>query len=139
MITVSARVLGRKGSGGSFSVPPPPGVGEQPIPVAALLGHVVRQEVSAFRARQEGRALLEVLTPEEIAGRAAQGRVVPGGQDLRQEVDEGAAVAAVLQAFEDGIYMAVLDGHELRDLGEEVTLRPDSQVTFLRLTLLEGG
>jgi len=139
MITVNARVLGRKAPSGSFSVPPPGDIGAEPIALRRLLAHVVRQEVAAFRERQEKRALLEVLTPEEIAERATRGRVVPGGQDLRQTVDEDDAVEAALQAFEDGIYLVILDGRELRALDEEVALRPDSALTFLRLTMLAGG
>lgn len=138
MISVSGRVLGRKASP-SFSVPPPGDLGSEPMDLRVLLEHIVRQEVAAFRERQEKRALLEVLTPEEIAERVARGRIVPGGQDLRQEVDEDAAVEAALQAFQDGIYLVILDGRELRGLDEEITLRPDSAVTFLRLTLLAGG
>lgn len=143
MITVSARVLGRKAASRSFSVPPPAGIrtgpGAEALPLRELLAHVVREEIAAFKQRQETRALLEVLPPEEIAERAARGRIVPGGQDLRQEVDENAAVQAALQAFEDGIYLVILDGRELRCLDEEVTLQADSALTFLRLSLLAGG
>src|SRR4051812_37095475 len=131
MITVSARQLGRKAPSRSFSVSPPEGIQGAPLRVRELLAHVVREEVAAFRERQEKRALLEVLRPEEIAERAAQGRVVPGDQELRQEVDEDAAVRAALQAFEDGIYLVILDGRELRGLDEEVTLQPESALIFL--------
>lgn len=144
MISVSARVLGRKGAPSSFSVPPPAGAGAASLSLGDLLAHVVRQEVSAFRERQEKRALLEVLTPEEIAERASRGRVargwaVPQGLGAGVEVDEESAVEAALQAFEDGIYLVILDGLERERLDEEVSLRPDSTLVFLRLALLAGG
>ena len=62
-----------------------------------------------------------------------------GGRNLDQEVDEEQAVAAALQAFEDGIYLVAVDGRELRDLDQAVYLTQDSRVTFIRLALLAGG
>lgn len=143
MISVSARVLGRKAAPPWFSAPPPD-LGSPSVPLRCLLAHVVRQEAAAFRERQEKRALLEVLTPEEIAERAARGRVARGwaapvATGAGVEVDEELAVEVALQAFEDGIYLVILDGIERERLDEDVTLRPDSTLVFLRLVMLAGG
>jgi len=62
-----------------------------------------------------------------------------GGHDLQPEVDEEAAVAAALQAFQDGLYLVILDGEEQKELERPVRLRAESRLTFLRLTLLAGG
>ena len=62
-----------------------------------------------------------------------------GGRNLKQKVDEEDAVGAALQAFEDGLYLVVLDGEEQRELDREVYLQPDSRVTFVRLAMLAGG
>jgi hypothetical protein len=44
-----------------------------------------------------------------------------------------------LQAFEDGLYLVIVDGNEQRDLDQQVFLQPDSRVAFVRLALLAGG
>ena len=44
-----------------------------------------------------------------------------------------------LQAFEDGLYLVVIDDVEYRDLEKQVFLKDDSRITFIRLTMLTGG
>jgi hypothetical protein len=48
-------------------------------------------------------------------------------------------VAAALQAFEDGLYVIIVDGEEQAELDRDVSLQPDSRVTFVRLAMLAGG
>jgi hypothetical protein len=62
-----------------------------------------------------------------------------GGRELHQDVNPGDAVATALQAFEDGIYLVILDGEEQRDLDREVHLQPDSRLVFVRLVMLAGA
>ncbi|HSL34673.1 MAG TPA: hypothetical protein VK871_13540 [Candidatus Limnocylindrales bacterium] len=54
-------------------------------------------------------------------------------------MDEGQAIGTALQAFEDGLYLVILDGREQRDLDEQVFPKPDSHLTFLRLVMLSGA
>ena len=56
-----------------------------------------------------------------------------------QNVSEEQAVAVACQAFEDGLFLVVIDGTEYRELDAQVFVQPDSQLTFIRLTLLAGG
>lgn len=51
----------------------------------------------------------------------------------------GQAIGTALRAFEDGLYLVILDGKEQRDLDEQVFPGPDSHVTFLRLVMLAGA
>ena len=41
--------------------------------------------------------------------------------------------------FADGLYYVFLDGRQQLDLDEEVRLRPDSRLQFIRLVALAGG
>ena len=43
-----------------------------------------------------------------------------------------------LQCFEDGIYRIFMDGKQLDRLDREITLGEDSELTFVRLTMLSG-
>lgn len=49
----------------------------------------------------------------------------------------GEAIASALQAFEEDVYLVVLDNEDVMDLDDQIELKPDSQVTFVRLVPLE--
>ena len=141
MPTVDVRALGRrKKLMDDFSVPLPPGEGDQSRTLRDLIEQVVRSEVASFRQRQEENKFLRVLSSAQIADAAERGKVLSGGSEVEpQAVDEEDAIAVALQAFEDGIYYVVIDGQQITTLDAEVRATEDSRVTFLRLTLLAGG
>jgi hypothetical protein len=142
MITIEGKALGQRRplfEDWSIPLPPESGEGGGGLTLRDLIARVVRAEVAAFRDRQHERRLARAFSAAEIERGAALGKVDMGGRELDQAVDEDQAVAAALQAFEDGIYLVVVDGEDFRDLDRAVYLRPDSRVTFLRLALLAGG
>ena len=140
MLTIEARSMARRQPlVPACQVPLPVGVAEEGLTLRGLIIHLVTAEVGAFRDRQQGRGLLRVLSRDEIASGAARGKVTSRGRDLVQEVDTDLAIAAALEAFEDGIYLVLLDGLEQSELDRPLNLSPDSRVTFLRLVLLAGG
>ena len=142
-LTVSARVLGkRQPLLPDWSIRLPPDLGQdggEPLTLRVLITRIVLQEVEAFRRRQQERRLVRILTEREIEEGLAKGRVDSGGRDLNQKVDDEEAVATALQAFEDGIYLVILDGEEQRDLDREVYVHDESHIVFLRLVMLAGG
>jgi len=141
MLTISGKAVGRKKPLFSdFSVPFPPDLGDGgALTLRDLIGRVVTSEVEAFQQRQEERKLLRALTAREISESAAKGKVDMGGRDLGQKVDLEEAIGTALQAFEDGLYLVIVDGQEQRSLDAQVFLQPDSRLTFVRLTMLAGG
>lgn len=141
-ITVEAKVLGqRKPLFANWVLALPPGWENalECILLRDLIARIVRQEVTAFQARQAQRRLLRVLTPSEIGTGAAKGRIAMGGTELDQEPDPHVAVETALQAFEDGLYFVFVDGKQRTALDDQVQLGPGSQVTFVRLVALAGG
>lgn len=145
-ITICGKAAGaRRPLFSDFAVPVPPslhggpGDGNDGFRLRDLITHVVRTEVARFRQRQEARRFLRVLSEREIEQGAARGKIEAGGSDLDQSVDEAGAIEAALQAFEDGLYLVVLDGEELRDLDQRISVGDDSTVTFVRLTFLAGA
>ena len=141
-ITISTQALGRAAPlVPDWFVPFPPDASArgEPLTLREVIRRVVCEQVRSFRARQRDQRFLRVLTERQIADGVEQGRVVPGGRELNQSVDEDAAIVAAWQAFEDGLYLVVLDGEEQRDLDQQVWLQPDSKLIFLRLTLLAGA
>src|SRR5262245_1791530 len=141
MLTISGKALGqRKPLFADYSVPiPPAAAGGEAVTLRDLITHVVRAEVAAFKERQAERRLLKALSPAQIAAGLAKGKVEMGGSDLKQEVDPEQAVGTALQAFEDGIYLVVLDDEEQKELERQVFLTEGSRVAFIRLAMLAGG
>jgi hypothetical protein len=126
-----------------FSVPAPPDItndeGGGGLTLRELITHVVRHEVAAFRKRQEARKFLRVLSERQIEAGAQRGKIESGGSNLSQPVDEDQAVATAHQAFEDGLYLVLIDGEEQRELDRQIYLKPDSRITFIRLVFLAGA
>ncbi len=140
-LTISARAMGkRKPLVPDWQMPwPPEETGGEALTLRELITRIVHNEVQAFEKRQEQRKLVRILTEREMESGLEKGRVDSGGRDLHQKVDPDEAVGAALQAFEDGLYLVFLDEEEQRDLDKQIFLRPDSKLTFVRLTMLAGA
>jgi hypothetical protein len=141
-LAISGRAIGaKKPLFADWSIPlPPEFLGSGGVTLRDLIGRVVRAEVQAFRLRQEERQTFRALTARQIDAGVQRGKIQAGGSEvLPQDVDETEAAAIACQAFEDGLYLVVIDGEDHRDLDRQVHLLPDSRVTFVRLTFLAGG
>lgn len=141
MLTVSAKSMGRrKPLFADFSVPPPAAVeAGSPVTLRELIAHVVRSEVAGFHGRQAERRLLKALTATQIEEGLAKGKVEMGGSELNQHVDVEQAIQTATEAFQDGLFLAVVDEDNVTDLDAPLTLAADCRLTFIRLTMLAGG
>ena len=119
-----------------WSIPAPPEfLGSDGTTLRQLIDRVVRLEVTSF-----DRQLTRALTAKQIAEGAARGKIQMGASDVPlQPVDVDSAVGNALQSFEDGLYLVAIDGVEQRSLDQQIFVDEDSQVVFIRLTLLAGG
>ncbi len=141
-LTISGKALGaRKPLFADFSIPfPPEWGGDGGLTLRDLIARVVRGEVQAFRERQEQRQVFRALTARQIEDAATKGKIEMGGSEVPvQPVDEEEAIGTACQAFEDGLFLVVIDGQDYRNIDSEIHVRPDSRVAFVRLTLLAGG
>lgn len=141
-LTVSGQALGsRRPLFADWSIPfPPEWQGDGGVTLRDLIAGVVRGEVRAFRQRQEDRQVFRALTARQIAERAEKGKIEMGGSEVPvQPIDEEDAVATACQAFEDGLFLVAIDGESYREIDREIHVRPESRVTFVRLTMLAGG
>ena len=143
---VSTKSIGnKKPLFADFSVPLPPdwdgdegGGGE--FTLRDLIERVVRFEVEAFLKRQTARQFFRVLTEAEIDDAALKGKIEMGGSEVElQHVDVDQAVASAWEAFEDGLYLVVIDETRYEDLDQRVFVTDKSLLTFIRLTMLSGG
>jgi predicted polyphosphate/ATP-dependent NAD kinase len=139
-ITIEGKVAGRRRPLFDDWAVPLPEDAEQGLTLRDLIARVVRAEVAAFQERRERRRLVQALTREEVERGAARGKVDTGGrEEAEPDADPEAAVAAALQAFEDGLYYVFIDGEQVEALERPVAVRAESRVTFLRLVALAGG
>jgi len=121
-------------------LPPVGSGGGDPLTLRALIGRIVRLEVAAYNQRQKQARFITVLSDDEIREAARKGRVSSGGREHDvAEVGLEEAVGAALQAFEDGMYLVLIDDTEQTDLDRQVFLTDESTITFIRLTFLAGG
>jgi hypothetical protein len=142
MLTISGKALGsRRPLFADWSLPIAPEMRvDGGVTLRKLIERVVREQVRAFKSRQADNQILRALTSRQIEAAAEKGKVTMGESDVGvQEVNEDAAVANAWQAFEDGIYLVVIDDVEQKQLDGQLYLNEESRVTFLRLTMLAGG
>ncbi len=124
----------------SFPVPPQIEGGDSGLTLSQLIARIVRSEVQSFQQRQQDRQFLRALTTSQIEQAAQRGKIEMGNSEVGiQAVDADQSVAVALQAFEDGLYLVVIDEVEHRELEQQVYLQDDSRITFIRLTMLTGG
>lgn len=142
MVNISGKALGRKKPlfvDWSFPLPPDWGDGGG-VTLRMLIERIVRQQVAAFQQRQSDATVLRALTSRQIEAAAETGRITMGESEVGQQpVDLEAAIGNAILAYEDGIYLVILDDVEQKELDREIHLTADSRITFLRLTLLAGG
>lgn len=141
-LIVSGRTLGSRKplfADWSVSIPPDDFGGGEGITLRHVIAKIVQAEVAAYEERRETRRLDRVLTRAEIDRGAQTGRVAPEGRETPPAPSVEDAVDVALAAFEDGLYLVVIDGREHRDLDAQVFVTSDSRVTFVRLVFLAGA
>jgi hypothetical protein len=139
-ITIQTKVLGqRKPSFPNWTIPLPPEKSDDHLRLRDLIEKVVREEVAAFSQRQSERQFVRFLSKSQIEAATVTGKISMGGDKDRTPANDEAAVETALLAFNDGIYFVFVDDVQQENLDAELFLRPDSQITFLRLIPLAGG
>ena len=119
---------------------PPQWQNDAPLTLRDLITEIVREQVKAFGERRADRRFLHALTSTQITDGVERGKIDMGGRtEDEPDVDANAAVATALLAFEDGLYYVFVDNEHRTNLNDEITLRTESRVTFLRLVALAGG
>jgi hypothetical protein len=102
------------------------------LTVRELIAHKVRQEAEECLAHQRSGLSGEYLLPEELLRVAAPAcRMMSGAV-----ADE---IARAQQAFAARTYMIVVDNQRVWDADAVLTLRPATQVEFIKILPLVGG
>ncbi|MCW5767450.1 MAG: hypothetical protein KIT19_02100 [Phycisphaeraceae bacterium] len=142
MPVITARTVGSKRPlFADWSIPLGPEWGEEgeDLTLRMLIEKLVRIETESFTERAAERRLDRVLSSRQIEEGLEKGRVSPEGRFTPRRANMEEAIGAALEAFEDGLYLVVIDEEEYKDLDRVVRLRPDSRIVFIRLTFLAGA
>jgi hypothetical protein len=103
------------------------------VTVRELIRSRVYQEVTEYNARQSG--VFQGLVQPTNAERTLNGYQLKS----KRRIDWEQQYALALRAFEGNGFLLLAGDRQLMDLDEELELRHDSSVTFLRLVPLVGG
>lgn len=110
-----------------------------PTTLRELLTSLVREELTGYEDRRRSQQILRVLTPADLASGHETGRFLSGGRHVPQAPPPDVAISRALQAFDDGLYFAVLDGTQIDDLDGPLHVSPSSRLRLVRLVALAGG
>ena len=111
------------------------------VTVRELLRARIYQEVDEHnrRVRQanaEAQPFQGLVTPSEVE-RALNGQRT--GKVLAKEVDWNKQFDAACEAFDRNGFLVLVDDRQAERLDETIELRANSDVAFVRLTMLVGG
>jgi hypothetical protein len=108
-------------------------VSAERMTVRDLIGQRVRHEVQEFNRRK----------PETFRGLVqptASERTLNGYKlEQRRAIDADAQLAKAIGAFAGNQIIMLVDDRQVESLDDEIVVRPDTRVSFLRLTPLVGG
>jgi hypothetical protein len=146
-IQVNSRIIGRL----SFTLEPvilP--ITQERLTVAELITRTVQEQVKALNDSRLSPAQIQqtlarqYLTPEEIDAQVSQNGAIRYPTAKKPPAKQPAVnpqpeIAKALNGFAAKNYQIIVGGQTMERLDQEITLRPTTKVTFLRLTPLVGG
>ncbi len=112
-----------------------------PVPktVRELIIQTVTSYVASFNERiREGENNAKPLSRNQITDMAQIGKIAFGINYGGKEQSLHKAVENALQSFEDGIYRVFLNNSELENLDDNIYLKENDSLTFIKLTMLAG-
>lgn len=141
-IKITLRSASRKKSGLTWRTATYP---DTPMTVEDFLTETVLQNVKDYNERKDARELLRLFShetgesiEEKLSDMAASGKVAYGDSLNDKKADPEAAVRNAIQCFDDGMVALFADGVRYTRRDEQIPLREQSEVTFVRLVFLAG-
>lgn len=119
---------------------------DTPMTVEDFLTETVLQNVREYNERKDAKELLRLFSPatggesieEKLDDMVAFGKVSYGDSLNDKKADPAAAVKNALQCFDDGLVALFADGVRYTKGDEQIPLKDQSEVTFVRLVFLAG-
>ena len=109
-----------------------------PRTLRELIEESVRACIRAYRERGDQANAPKPLTDEQYEGMREVGKFAFGVHYNENSVNEEKAIAAAVEAVEDGLVRIFKGNEELCELDEEIDIAEGDVFTFVRLTMLTG-
>lgn len=110
----------------------------RPETVKELIAASVHTCVEDYNGRVRKGESASPLSEEEILGMSEIGKIAFGINYGGKEANEEEAVQNALLSYEDGLYRIFIGENEAGNLEDKIDLGENSEVTFIRLTMLSG-
>jgi hypothetical protein len=104
-----------------------------------LIASVLQEEVNSYNQKYHQNRLSSVLSFDEIEQGKADGRIGFSAKSSYPIIDSQKEVEKAVKAFQLGHYYIFVDDVQANDLDDELVLKSNSKVVFIRLTPLRGG
>jgi len=102
-----------------------------------LITEVVKTSVKNYAKEKE--KLIDYLALNEIKDKVQAGKVANSNEFDDRLPDLQSAIDNALLSFEDEIVRIFLEDEELKNLDEKIDLKENSNITFIKMTMLSGG
>lgn len=104
-----------------------------------LLTAVVQKEVALYNSKEAEAQIIPILTQQELDDQARIGKVGFGTIYSHKKADPHKAISNAIGCWEDGLVRVFLGEEELTDLDAPLSIKPQSVLTFIRLSFLSGS
>lgn len=106
----------------------------QNVTVADIIRERVRYEVEAHNRKSNERRFHGLIQPTDT-------ETTLNGYELkrRRRIDIDRQIDTALKAFQGNGFFILIDDQQVEALDQVIALRPDMEVTFIKLTPLVGG
>jgi hypothetical protein len=112
-------------------------LGENPT-LRDLIKAVVTQQVNAYNAKTLEQPLVDFLTETQIQHAAENGKIGFGTIYNEGKADLAQAHQNAIEAHIDGLFAVGIDGKMIEKLAENISIKENAVVLFVKLTLLVG-
>jgi hypothetical protein len=99
-----------------------------------LIVNLVNIEIDKYEVEKE----IEVLSQNDIDNMVISGKISFGFKYREVEIDRENAQDVALLAFKDGLFAVFINNDEIKALDENLSLKNNDIVTFIRFTMLTG-
>ena len=112
---------------------------KKPDTVKDLIEQTVLTCVDQYNARLDQTDVSALPSQGEMEAMAELGKVAFGAFTEGQAADPRKAVDTAIVGYQDGLYRIFLNDRLLTELDEELSLKEDDHLIFIRLVMLAGS
>lgn len=109
-----------------------------PKTVKELITEVVKICVIEYNQKLENKEILNALSYQEIEEKAEVGKIGFGVLYGENQAVFKEALENAIQSFEDGIFRIFIGEEEVKTLYQNIQFEEQSELTFVRMTMLSG-